>query len=79
MLSSYSVAAKVCYEGSNKPVSTSETAEVTIALTREEADALLSLLLRAPETENLPAGRIEQLLFRILRKIPTGDVRQKNP
>ncbi len=60
-------------------MSTSEPAEVTISLTREEADALLALLLRAPETENLPAERIEQLLFRILRKIPTGDSQQKNP
>ena len=60
-------------------MSTSEAAEVTISLTREEADSLLSLLLRAPETESLSAERIERLLFRILRKLPTADLRQKNP
>ena len=51
---------------------------VTLSLTREEADALLALLLRAPETESLSAERIEQLLFRILRKLPIADVLQKN-
>lgn len=62
-----------------KTVPISETSEFTFSLTREEADALLALLLRTPETESLPAERIEQLLFRILRKLPTGDLRQKNP
>ena len=49
---------------------------ITLSLTREEADALLSLLLRAPETESLSAERIEQLLFRVLRKIQYD---QRNP
>ena len=43
---------------------------VTLTLTQDEADALLALLLRTPETDSLPAEKIEQLLFRVLRKLP---------
>lgn len=43
---------------------------ITLTLTQDEADALLALLLRTPETDSLPAEKIEQLLFRILRKLP---------
>ncbi len=46
------------------------TSEVTLTLTRQEADALLALLLRAPETAELSAERIEKLLFRILKTMP---------
>ncbi|WP_309696708.1 hypothetical protein [Armatimonas sp.] len=48
------------------------TSEVTLTLTRQEADALLALLLRAPETVELSAERIEKLLFRILKTLPLG-------
>jgi hypothetical protein len=51
---------------------------ITLSLPREEADALLSLLLRAPETASLSAERIEQLLFRVLRKLQY-DQRNSSP
>ena len=51
-------------------------ASVCLALTRQEADALLALLLRAPEVAGGPSGQIEALLFRLLKglTIPGPDV-----
>ena len=43
---------------------------ITLTLTQDEADALLALLLRTPETDSLPAEKIELLLFRVLRELP---------
>lgn len=54
------------------PLEQSEPLSVHLSLTREEADVLLLLLLRVPETKSFSAERIEQMLFCILRKIPTG-------
>ena len=60
-----------------KPKPSEET--VVLSLTREETDALLALLLRTPETESLPAQRIEQLLFRVLRKVSAGSSHSGEP
>ena len=51
--------------------------EVTLNLTQEEADALLAFLLHVPETESVSAEKIEQLLFRVLRKLPQAHHEQK--
>ncbi len=49
--------------------------EVTITLTRQEADALMALLLRAPATAELSAERIEKLLLRILKTLTLGQTK----
>lgn len=40
---------------------------VCLQLTRPEADALLALLLRAPESATISTVQIERFLFRILK------------
>ena len=50
---------------------------ITLTLTQDEADALLALLLRTPETDSLPAEKIEQLLFRVLHKVPLFGLRKE--
>ena len=50
-----------------------QNTSITLTLTPEEADALLAVLLRVPATESVSAERIEELLFRILRKLPIAE------
>ncbi len=43
--------------------------ELVLQLSHLEVNALLAILLRAPETESTPAALIEVLLHRVLRAL----------